>query len=90
LGAGTACHDTNEEVTMPKPVAATAASLGDVPPAAPEYTAEEGRKIFDAAARRHLGMSGDEFLRRWDAGEFADDPDRPEVIEVALMVPLVR
>ncbi len=73
---------------MPKPDAPTPNS--DAPTSSREYTAAEGRAIFDEAARCHLGMSGDEFLRRWDAGEFADDPDRPEVIDVAMMIPLVR
>lgn len=28
--------------------------------------------VFDAEARRMLGISGEEFLRRWDAGAYAD------------------
>ena len=36
-----------------------------------ELDAGEGRALFDKAARRELGISGDEFLRRWDAGEYA-------------------
>lgn len=51
---------------------------------------EDARELFDEATQEHLGMSGEEFLRRWDAGEFADDPDRPEVIEVAVLIPPVR
>lgn len=74
---------------MPKTSPDAHASGNDIVNAK-EYTAEEGRAIFDDAARRHLHMSGDEFLRKWDAGEFADDPDRPEVIEVAMLIPLVR
>ena len=35
----------------------------------------EAHAIFDADARRIMGMSGDEFLRRYDAGEFDDMPD---------------
>ena len=31
---------------------------------------EEAWTLFDASARSSLGMSGEEFLRRWDAGEF--------------------
>jgi hypothetical protein len=49
----------------------------------------EGLRLFDAAARRFLGISGDEFLRRWDAGDF-DDDDRPEVTHVALLIPFAR
>ena len=32
-------------------------------------TNEEFREIFDAEAQRQLGISGDEFVRRWHAGE---------------------
>ncbi|MGH2534271.1 MAG: hypothetical protein ACRDJW_18535 [Thermomicrobiales bacterium] len=35
-------------------------------------THEEGRALFDRQARTLMGMSGDEFIRRWDAGEFRD------------------
>lgn len=52
-----------------------------------EVTPEERRQIFDEAARYYLGMSGKEFARRWDAGEFDDDPDRREVMRVALLRP---
>jgi len=54
-----------------------------------EATPEEGREIVDRAARRELGMSGKEFLRRWDAGEI-EDPDRPEILRVAMLLPFVR
>ena len=33
---------------------------------------EEARAVFDAEARRLVGMSGEEFLGRYDAGEFND------------------
>jgi hypothetical protein len=43
-------------------------------------TIEEGREMFDRSAHRIAGMGGEEFLRRWDAGEFDSlertDPDR--------------
>lgn len=42
-----------------------------------ELTAAEARTHFDAQARRRLGMSGEEFLRRLDAGEFDDAVDLP-------------
>lgn len=35
-------------------------------------TDEEAHAIFDAEARRLMGMCGQEFLRRYDAGEFDD------------------
>ena len=54
-----------------------------------ELTREEGQALFDARARAALGISGEEFLRRWDAGEYAN-VDRSEVIRVALLIPFAR
>ena len=59
-------------------------------PAVEMLTPEEAREAFDRIARRELGMSGEEFLRRWDAGEFRDDPEeRPGLEEVVMLLPLV-
>jgi hypothetical protein len=41
-------------------------------------TPEEARAIFDARAQYELGISGEEFLRRWDNGEYQPVPDDPE------------
>lgn len=49
---------------------------------------DEGAEILDEAARRYLGMSGAEFARAWEGGEFDGDPDRPEVMRVAALLPL--
>lgn len=50
----------------------------------------ERRALFDRLARRYLHMSGDEFIRAWDAGAFSDDPDRPEVMRVAMLIDFGR
>ena len=55
-----------------------------------ELTPEEAWDVFDRAARNDLHMTGEEFLRRWDAGAFRADPDRPGVMDVAMLIPLVR
>ncbi len=59
-----------------------------------DLTPEEGRKLFDEAARHYLGISGEEFIRKWDAGEFDDPDDRtkhgPEVMSVAMLLPFAR
>jgi hypothetical protein len=59
-----------------------------------EFSAEEGWELFDRQARRFLGMDGEEFLNRWDAGDFGDPDDRskhgPEIMRVATLLPLVR
>jgi len=36
---------------------------------------EEAHALFDAEARRVMGISGEEFLRRYDAGEFDHHSD---------------
>lgn len=48
--------------------------------------------LFDQIARKNLNMSGQEFLRRWDAGEFRDaDWDAvPGLLAVAMALPLAR
>ncbi|MBA2521395.1 MAG: hypothetical protein H0V24_17195 [Chloroflexia bacterium] len=56
-------------------------------------TVDEARAMFDRRARRELGISGEEFLRRWDAGEFQPIPDTPagwKVGRLYMMMPLVR
>ena len=46
--------------------------------------------VFDAEARRMLGIPGDEFLRRWDAGAYAGAGDEtPEGWRVNEMVYLL-
>ncbi len=49
-------------------------------------SAEEHLEMFDNAARLRLNMSGEEFARRWDAGEYYDR-DEPWVMFVASLRP---
>lgn len=35
-----------------------------------ELNQQEAEKAFDTVARREMGISGPEFLRRWDAGHY--------------------
>jgi hypothetical protein len=37
-----------------------------------DISAAEAREVFDYQARKLVGMSGEEFLRRWEEGEFRD------------------
>ncbi|WP_038038046.1 hypothetical protein [Thermorudis peleae] len=53
-----------------------------------ELTPEEARELFEREAQRRLHMSGDEFKRRWQAGEL--DPEDPNVRMVALVLPLAH
>lgn len=54
-----------------------------------EVTREEGRAMLDRAAMDELGMSGDRFLAKWDAGDY-DDADDPAVTRVAMLIPFAR
>jgi hypothetical protein len=54
---------------------------------------DESHAFFDAQARRLLNMSGEEFLRRYDAGEYAaemDGPQHSELAELVILIPFGR
>ncbi len=51
-----------------------------------ELTEEEMLESLDVEARKLLGMSGEEFARKWRAGELRDHAD-PQVIQVAMLLP---
>ena len=57
-----------------------------------ELSEEEGRALFDKEARRLFGMSGDEFLAKYDAGEIdVDDPSiHNAAIAMEMLLPFVR
>jgi len=50
---------------------------------------KEGRKLLDRQAKRFLGMSGQEFVRKWNEKEFKN-PDRPEILQLAFLIPFGR
>lgn len=54
-----------------------------------EVSPQEGVDILDRAAQQILGISGNEFLRRWDHGDYEDHQD-PEVHSVAILIPFAR
>jgi len=54
---------------------------------------EDARAIFEIEIVRLLGISGEEFLRRWDAGKYAETPDDLEhrnVLHAAFLIPFGR
>lgn len=55
-------------------------------------SAEEYDDMFDRIARKNMGISGAEFLRRWDAGEYEGvDWDSVKGLRaVAMALPLAR
>jgi hypothetical protein len=54
-----------------------------------ELSREQGRAMLDRAAQENLGISADEFLAKWDAGEY-EDTDDPAVTRVAMLIPFAR
>jgi hypothetical protein len=55
-----------------------------------EVSRDEGLQMIDRQARRYLGISGAEFLRRWTRGDYAADPDQPGVMDVAMLLPFAH
>jgi hypothetical protein len=53
-----------------------------------ELTREQARELFDRRARAELNMSGEEFIRAWEAGEL--DPDDDHVIALWMILPFAR
>ena len=54
-----------------------------------EATPSEQEIALDTAARRFLNMTGEEFRRRWDAGEYRNATDTPfgrKVAHVSLLL----
>ena len=55
-----------------------------------ELTLEEGRALVDRLARRRLGMSVDASVRAWEAGKLDEHAERPEIVHLAMLLPLAR
>ena len=55
-----------------------------------ELTPEEARKLFDQEARRNFGISGEEFIKAWESGQFDDEPDQPDLMNLVMMLPTIK
>lgn len=57
-----------------------------------ELTSEDGQTLFDQITQREMGMSGAEFLKRWDDGEWADMnmDEVPGLVEAWIALPFAR
>ena len=54
-----------------------------------ELSPERAAAFFDQVSRRIVGISGKEFLARWDAGEFRDFEDTPQGRELSYLILLI-
>jgi len=50
----------------------------------------EGFALLDRRARAELGVSRKTFIERWKAGRYAKRAARPEVVRVAILLPLAQ
>ena len=55
-----------------------------------ELTPEEGWAILDVNAQAELGISGEEFLRRFDAGTLPTEDECPAISRVIMLIPFAR
>jgi hypothetical protein len=57
-----------------------------------EVSQADGFTMFDQVTRREMGISGEEFLCRWDAGEYEgiDYDTVPGLVEVWMYLPFAR
>ena len=51
---------------------------------------EEELALLDEQAQLYLDVSGKEFIRRWEAGEYTDPDAQPGVMWVASLLPRRR
>lgn len=49
-------------------------------------TSKQAWEFFDDAAHRELGISGSDFVERWDRGDFKENPTTA-VMRVAMLRP---
>lgn len=55
-----------------------------------EYISREGAiALLDELAHEYLGIGGDEFVRRYRAGDFGDGCDT-DVMMLAMIIPLIE
>lgn len=51
-----------------------------------ELSDAESWELFDEAASSYLGISGEDFVSRWESGYY-EDPDQSDVMSVLMLLP---
>ena len=74
------------------PVEEVVVNMREAPCGVVELSESEAASLFDKIAWENLHMSGVEFLKRWDAGEYrhTDWDAVPGLAEVAMLIPFAR
>ncbi len=62
------------------------------PPTIRVASVNAGKELFDHQAKEALGISGEEFLKRWDAGTYRSNasPEGKAARRVAMLIPFAR
>ncbi len=55
-----------------------------------DLTSEESHALFDRKAWQYFSVSGEEFIRRLEAGEYGDPDDDPRVMRLIMLLPFAR
>ena len=53
-----------------------------------KLTTREARKLLDRQARQHFNMGWREFVAAWKRGDFAKEPDTPDLMWLVMLLPL--
>ena len=65
-----------------------ASTIDVLDPPVRDLDPRDSQRFFDAKSRELLGITGDEFLRRWAAGDYddiADDPNHSDIMYLVLL-----
>ncbi|MCK9517415.1 MAG: hypothetical protein M0R74_00085 [Dehalococcoidia bacterium] len=57
----------------------------ELPPSVVVLAPDDAWMLYDAEARKHLGMSAEEFERAWNRGEFRTRQEEPQVRRVLMI-----
>ena len=59
-------------------------------PKVKDLVGAKAKAFFDRQARLHLHMSGPDFIKKWDRGQFNGKSDTPAVMRIAMLLPFGR
>ncbi len=51
---------------------------------------KEANEFFDNTVQSYLGITGDEFMKRYRKGEYKNACDNPRLLKVLMMIPKNR
>lgn len=55
-----------------------------------QFTQADARAMFDRMAQFTLAITGDEFLKRWNAGDYRDRLDEPSIDTMVRLMRVVQ